>query len=237
LAKRALSALIASGWLAFALPSDGATAPDVSEAAQTILAVTNAFRHEHEQPALTGNAQLANAARYFADYMAKTDHYGHSADGSEPDQRAQKFGYDYCAVAENIAYQFKSTGFSTRELAERFFEGWRNSPGHRKNMLDPDVTETAIAIARSAKTGRHYAVQLFGRPKSRTIEFSIENQTAGVIEYSFDGENFKTGPRVRRTHQHCKQTKLVFAGKTLLPRNGQQLVLVNEDGRAQLQMR
>lgn len=169
--------------------------------------------------------------------MAKTDQYGHAADGSEPAQRAQNFGYNYCAVAENIAYQFKSTGFSTQDLAQRFFEGWRNSPGHRKNMLDPDVTETAIAIARSAKTGRHYAVQLFGRPKSRTIEFSIENRTAASIEYTFDGESFRTDHGVRRTHQHCKQAELVLAGETLQPTNGQQFVLVNEQGRSLLQVR
>ncbi len=35
----------------------------------------------------------------------------------------------------------------------------------RKNMLAPEVTETGVAVARSGKTGRYYAVQMFGRPR------------------------------------------------------------------------
>lgn len=50
-----------------------------------------------------------------------------------------------------------------RELASRYFEGWKKSPGHRRNMLEASVTDTAVAVARSARTGRYYAVQLFGR--------------------------------------------------------------------------
>ena len=68
--------------------------------------MTNAFRRQEEsQP---GPApQLASAARYFADFMARTGKFGHSADGSEPAARAKRFGYEYCIVSENIAYRIQ----------------------------------------------------------------------------------------------------------------------------------
>ena len=85
-------------------------------------------------------------AQAFADYMARTDRYGHTADGNQPSDRAKARGYDYCIVLENIAYAFNSEGFTGEKLAGQFVTGWQNSPGHRRNMLDPDVTETGVAV-------------------------------------------------------------------------------------------
>ena len=45
--------------------------------------------------------------------MARTGKFSHSADGSEPAARAKRFGYEYCIVAENIAYIFSSEGMAT----------------------------------------------------------------------------------------------------------------------------
>ena len=182
------------------------------------------------------NPHLAKAARYFADFMARTDQYSHSADGSEPAGRATKFGYDYCTVAENIAYTFNSQGFGTAELANRFVDGWQNSPEHRRNMLEPNVTDTAVAIAQSAKTGRFYAVQLFGRPKSASIEFKVENRAGVEVEYALDGQTFALPPRVTRTHQGCKPFDLAFRGKAVQPTNGQRWVVVNDREGVQLKV-
>src|SRR5689334_15910645 len=143
--------------------------PDLDRAARQVIDQTNQFRRAEKRGDVTINAKLMATARYFADFMARTDKYGHEADGSDPAGRAKKHGYDYCLIAENIAYVFSSEGFTTEELAKQFVEGWKNSPPHRKNMLDPDVTETGVAIARSTTSGKYYAVQMFGRPKSMTI--------------------------------------------------------------------
>ena len=40
-----------------------------------------------------------------------------------------------------------SSGFTPKELADGFLEGWKQSPGHRKNMLDPDVTQIGVGVA------------------------------------------------------------------------------------------
>ncbi len=139
---------------------------DTAEAARRVIALTNTFRRQENLPVTGPAPQLSSAARYFADFMARTGKLSHSADGSEPAARAKRFGYEYCTVAENIAYIYSSVGTDTAELVRRLFEGWQNSPQHRENMLNPNVTETAVAIAHSPRTDYYYAVQLFGKPKS-----------------------------------------------------------------------
>jgi len=139
---------------------------DLSGAEKLIVDATNAFRREEGLGAVKSDSALAHAARDFAEFMAHTGRYGHTADGRNPGDRATGNGYGYCLVAENIAYQYNSAGFRTAELARGFVDGWKRSPGHRKNMLDPAATDTAVAVARSATSGYYYAVQMFGRPKS-----------------------------------------------------------------------
>src|SRR5207253_2501467 len=127
------------------------------------------------------NRALADTARDFAEFMARTDRYGHEADGQQPSQRATAHGYGYCMVAENIAFQYSSAGFRSGELARRFVEGWKQSPGHRHNMLEPDATETGVAVAQSPKSGRYYAVQMFGRPQALRVAFRIANRSTTTL--------------------------------------------------------
>ena len=167
--------------------------------------------------------------------MARTGKYGHSADGTEPAARAKRFGYDYCIVAENIAQLFRSDGMATSELATRLFNGWQDSPEHRKNMLEPHVTESAVAVARSPQTGRYYAVQLFGRPASQSAEFKVANRAGSPLHTRLTARRFSCPPRATSTHRVCKPATLEFRGKTLQPADGQQLVIVNDQNGVQLQ--
>ena len=223
-----------------AQPAPGAQAAggraDTAEAARRVVALTNDFRRtQNLQP--TGPApQLASAARYFADFMARTGKFSHTADGSEPAARAKRFGYEYCTVAENIAYVFSSQGTDTSELARRVVEGWQKSPGHRPNMLDPEVTETAVASAHSGGTDYYYAVQLFGRPKSQMVEFAVANRTGTGVEYMLDGKTFQLPTRTTITHQICKRPVVQFQGKTLQPTSGQQMMIVNDQNGMQVQV-
>ena len=208
---------------------------DTAEAARRVVALTNTFRRQENLPQTGPAPQLATAARYFADFMARTGKFSHSADGSEPAARAKRFGYEYCTVAENIAYVFSSEGTDAAGLARRIFEGWQNSPGHRENMVNPNVTETAVAIAHSPRTDYYYAVQLFGRPKSQMTEFRVANRTGDSVEYRLDGQTFQLPTRTTSTHQVCRRPTVEFRGKTLQPTNGQQLVIVNDQTGLQLQ--
>jgi uncharacterized protein YkwD len=125
---------------------------------------TNAFRAEHRRGALEVEPRLQAAARDFAAFMARTGRFDHDADGRKPADRIVAKGYRYCMVAENIAYEHDSRGFTSADLAKRFVEDWKGSRGHRANMLGPAAVHTAVAVARGPKNGYYYAVQLFGKP-------------------------------------------------------------------------
>ena len=182
----------------------------LKRAADLIVDMTNEFREHHSVEQVKVNSELARAADYFADYMATTDKYSHTADGKTPSQRAEEHGYDYCLVSENIAYVYSSTGFNTEELAEDLVRGWQDSPEHRKNMLDRGVTEIGVAVAHSTKTGNYYGVQMFGRPKSLSFRFAIENKSEMPIDYNVGERTFELPPHYRQTHEECLPADLVF---------------------------
>ncbi|MEX2174679.1 MAG: CAP domain-containing protein [Pirellulaceae bacterium] len=208
---------------------------DLAEVAREIVSRTNRFRRKQDRRAVRVDPQLAETAQYFADFMARTDKYGHHADGNGPAERATQHAYDYCIVSENIAYQFNSAGFTTEELAKGFFQGWKHSPGHRKNMLDSDVVETGVAVARSDESGYYYAVQMFGRPESKRIEFQITNQSNAVIEYDLGGKTFPLPPRLTRTHHRCRPAELIIQwpeeqeSTALQPSRGGHYTIVRQD--------
>ncbi len=185
--------------------------PTVCEVEKLLLDGTNDLRKEQEKGKLKSEEKLTASARAFAEFMASNDKYGHDADGRDPSVRVKEHGYDFCAISENIAYQYNSEGFTTSELARQLLEGWKNSPGHRKNMLDADVTEAGMGVAQSKKSGKYYAVQLFGRPKSAAIEFEVVNKAGQDCEYELDGEKFDLPDRVTRTHTICLPGTLTFA--------------------------
>jgi len=213
-----------------------ANPPDLAKAAQQVIDRTNDFRRAEKRPPVTANDQLTATARDFADFMARTGKYGHEADGHTPAVRVKQHDYDYCLVEENIAYVFRSTGFTTDELTGQFVEGWKNSPEHRKNMLHPDVTETGVAIARSAATGTYYAVQLFGRPKSLAIEFRVTNRSDATVEYKVGEQSYSVQQRYVMTHQVCLPTEVTFqwpgegGAQTIRPANGDRYAIVAGDG-------
>ena len=154
------------------------------------------------------NAQLEAAAQGFARFMARTGKYGHTADGRRPAQRAAAAGYDYCLVAENIAYQYRSGGYpSGAKLGAELVEGWKNSPEHRQNMLLPAATETGVGVAQG-EDGRYFAVQMLGRPKSAAIRFSVENRSGESVQYKAGGKSYRLAPRVTRTHTVCRRPEL-----------------------------
>ena len=105
-------------------------------------------------------------------------------------------------------------------------------------MLDGDVSETGVAIARSEETGYYYAVQMFGRPKSAAIEFSLNNKTKTAIDYQIGEEKFSLPAGYTRTHQRCRPELLKVqnsaakddsssAIKNLNPANGDHFVITD----------
>jgi uncharacterized protein YkwD len=198
-----------------ASPADG---PELGQAEQAIIRKTNELRQHQGLSRLKTDDRLQKAAAYFAAYMARTNKYGHGADGNRASERVSLFGYEYCLVAENIAFQLKSAGFATDELSRRFFNGWKESSEHLDNMLQPHVTETGVAIGHSSQSDRYFAVQLFARPRSAAIEFQVANQANEPIRYTVrvagsdenqgNGRSFDLPPRATMFHTRCRSTKI-----------------------------
>ncbi|MEU2392277.1 CAP domain-containing protein [Streptomyces sp. NPDC007369] len=126
-----------------AAPASGATAE--------VLALVNQERAAVGCPALTLNAKLTAAAQSHSQDMAAHANMSHTgSDGSDPGQRITRAGYTWRTYGENVAY-----GYSTPAAV---MEGWMNSPGHKRNILDCSFKEIGIGYAQP----NHYWTQDFG---------------------------------------------------------------------------
>lgn len=125
-----------------------------------VLELTNEFRAQNGLSGLKLNAELNAAAQGHSADMANQDYFNHiGKNGSEPWDRAKVVGYEARTMGENIA-----AGYTTPEAV---VEGWKNSPGHRKNMLNGSFTELGVGYFYLANdTGsvnyNTYWTQLFG---------------------------------------------------------------------------
>lgn len=189
-------------------------APDDDPVALALLERINALRVASGWLALHTEPRLTAAAERYATLLAETDRHGHEADGQTPAERAKAQGYSYCAIGENIAFIVGAdSGDGSADVARRVFDGWSTSVAHRRNMLDGDMTEVGIASARSARSGRLYAVQLVGRPSTAAVVVSLANRTRETVRYEFAGETFALEPGVTRTHSRCRKAPLALSGK------------------------
>lgn len=212
----------------------------VKQAAELIVEKSNDFRLEQGLGKVRSDGLLTGGAADLAGFMARTNKYGHTVDGRRPAERAEQHGYAYCAVTENIAWQSNSTGFTAAGLTEKFVEGWKASPEHRKNLLTTDVTDIGVAVAHSKESGRNYAVQMFGRPKSKSIEFRITNESDTTIEYEIAEQRFSLPARYSMTHQQCDSSEVRFTLPTgegkrtkvvgIKPSSDDRLVVVENQG-------
>ena len=195
-------------------PVDQADQVDLEQAKKVILDQTNRFRKQQDLEPLSRQDQLQQAAQEFAEYMSKTDKYGHRADGRTPAERAEAAGYDYCIVRENIAYVTDTGNNKAEPLARQFFEGWKESPEHRENLLADAATEIGVGLA----TGRgrtFFAVQLLGRPESAAFRIEVANQTEQTVTLQTNTgdakDSFELPPRVRMRMQRCRPVTLSLA--------------------------
>lgn len=118
---------------------------------------TNAERARHGLRALTVDQRLAAAAQGHSADMVHRGFFAHeSPDGRQVWDRAVAAGYAYRKVAENIA--------AGQRTAEEVVRGWMESPGHRANILDRDLTQIGVGRAEGGSYGVYWT-QVFGTPR------------------------------------------------------------------------
>ena len=106
-----------------------------ANAAQSMI---SGYRGNNGLGAVTLDPELMKLAADQARTMAAKDKLDHSV-GRPFQDRIQRSGFDAAVAVENIG-----AGYHT--LAEAF-SGWRDSPPHRANMLNSNVTKMGIAAA------------------------------------------------------------------------------------------
>ncbi len=117
-----------------------------------LLQLHNKHRAVEGARALEINAKLSASAQEYAEYLARTGKFSHTAEGS-PGSRVKAQGYKYHAVGENIA--------KGQPSAESVVKAWMNSEGHRKNILSKHYKDVGFGIAKDDK-GRIVWVTDFG---------------------------------------------------------------------------
>lgn len=107
--------------------------------ANELIRGVNASRAQMGLSQLDFNRRLSRAAMTHACDMQRNGFFAHQgSDGSNSHERVKRVGYRTCLTAENLAHGYPQ--------AMTVVNGWLNSPGHRRNMLQPDVQEMGVAI-------------------------------------------------------------------------------------------
>src|SRR5271169_5938032 len=133
-----------------------------------LLDAANRERTAAGLQALKWDDALAAAAREHARLMAGENVLSHQLPGEPPlDQRVAQAGAKYAMVAENVAI-----GPNPEEI----HDGWMHSPGHRRNILNPELTAIGIAVTRG--TNGLFAVQDFSR---QVADLNLMQQEEKVI--------------------------------------------------------
>lgn len=138
------------------IPRQGsAPAPQSSsgggDIAQRVLELSNAERSRAGAPALSLHPQLMAAAQHHTNLMAQHNQMTHQLPG-EPGlgDRISQAGYRWGGVAENVAQGQSSP--------EQVVSTWMNSPGHRKNLLNPEHQHLGVGYV------NNFWTQKFAKP-------------------------------------------------------------------------
>jgi uncharacterized protein YkwD len=112
---------------------------DRARVAADLLARVNRARRDAGLPPLASSPLLDRVSQEHAEDMLARSYFGHrTPEGLGPSERARADGYR-SGIGENLVEQ--------RFSAEEALEAWLGSPGHRRNILDPDCREMGLGLA------------------------------------------------------------------------------------------
>lgn len=136
------SLLFQSGFAATSLASNRAESDDPvqTSSASEVARLVNIERKKRGLRLLKGNSGLAQIASGHARDMQQREYFSHqSKDGRTMRDRFEDADFDFQYAGENIARGQKT--------AQRVMTAWMNSPGHRKNILNPRFGQIGVARA------------------------------------------------------------------------------------------
>lgn len=158
----------------------------IHTAAEQLMALANRERAQTGAGKLDWDPALATAALQHCRRMVQEGPIAHRYNG-EPDlaERAGQAGAHFNVIEENVA---------VGPSAAAIHEEWMHSPGHRSNLLSPDVDRVGIAVI--ASRGVLYAVADYSRGVESMGAHQAEARVAALIRKS--GLSILNDPSVAR---------------------------------------
>jgi hypothetical protein len=137
-----------------------------------IVELANQARAEAGAGPLKWDAALAAAAREHCLQMAAEGPIAHRYEGEESlAKRAAQAGAHFSLVEENVAFGPDPAAIH---------EGWLRSPGHRENLLNPQVDRVGVAVV--ASRGAIYAVADYERAVPVLSPAQAESRVGALVE-------------------------------------------------------
>jgi len=119
---------------------------DIAHEKSEFLRIINQYRQDNGRGPLKISSALTTAAQLHSEDMAAHNYFNHtSLDGRTYVDRIRAAGYNHdTGLGENIA-----AGYYTAESVFGLpgHPGWKDSPGHNANMLNPNYVVIGIGIA------------------------------------------------------------------------------------------
>lgn len=144
---------------------------------KNIFKLINKERNKSNLSSLTLNNKLVQAAINKAKDLSENKYFDHNSEnGKKFSSWIKETGYEYSFIGENLAKDFNDS--------ESIIKAWLKSPGHKKNILNNNFTETGIAVY------GNIVVQIFGRPELMPLplqETIGQHLSENLILYTSDG--------------------------------------------------
>jgi len=144
--------LIFAATLVVALNTLPALAGNIDNVGAAAIEQINGLRARKGSAALRISKKLTEAAANHAQDMVQNELFSHTgSNGSSMGDRIRAQNYGFCMASENIAKGQRSLN--------AVLESWMSSKGHRRNLLNPGVTEFGLV-----RGSGNLWVMVLGRP-------------------------------------------------------------------------
>ena len=165
-----VSSSLLVGLLGLSVAAQQGTGPQPAKAEQ-LFALANSTRAQEGRGRLVWDQALADAAMKHCMRMAAEGPISHRYNG-EPDlaTRSADAGAHFSLIEENIA---------VGSYPGSIHQGWLDSPGHRANLLNPDIDRIGIAVV--AAQGVLYAVADYARAVPVLTQSQVEAQVGSLV--------------------------------------------------------
>ncbi|ENH95610.1 hypothetical protein J416_15192 [Gracilibacillus halophilus YIM-C55.5] len=123
---------------------------DVGQFQEEVVRLTNQERKNNGASELKIDQELMGVAQMKSEDMAENNYFSHTSPTyGSPFDMLRSNGIDYSKASENIA--------AGQQSAKDVVDSWMNSKGHRRNLLDPEVTHIGVGYTSNGD----YWTQLF----------------------------------------------------------------------------